>query len=75
MPITKQELESTIKTAFPDAEVSSQDLAGDNDHWSVEIKSAAFVGLSRIAQHKLVQNAVKDKNIHALSIKTTTRHC
>jgi stress-induced morphogen len=73
MPITKQELEATIKSEFADAEITSQDLTGDNDHWSIEVKSAAFAGLSRIAQHKLVQNAVKDKNIHALSIKTTTK--
>jgi stress-induced morphogen len=73
MPITKQELEATIKSEFADAEITSQDLTGDHDHWSIEVKSAAFAGLSRIAQHKLVQNAVKDKNIHALSIKTTTK--
>jgi stress-induced morphogen len=70
MPILKQDLEATIKAALPDAEIQSHDSAGDNDHWAVEVKSAAFAGLSRMAQHKLIQNAVKDKNIHSLQIKT-----
>ena len=70
MPITKDELESTIKAAFPNAEVTSQDLTGDNDHWSVTVKDGSFKGLSRIEQHRLVTNAVAYKNIHALQIKT-----
>lgn len=72
MPITKQELESTIKASFPDAEVTSQDLTGDNDHWSVTVIDHGFQGLSRIEQHRKVQNAVAQKNIHALQIKTGT---
>jgi stress-induced morphogen len=70
MPITKQELEDTIRLAFPSAVITSQDLAGDNDHWAVEVKDASFAGLSRIAQHRKVQDAVANKNIHALQIKT-----
>ena len=70
MPISKTELEATIKAAFPNAEITSQDLTGDNDHWSVTVKDASFVGLSRIAQHRKVQEAVANKNIHALQIKT-----
>jgi stress-induced morphogen len=70
MPITKQELETTIKAAFPNAVVESQDLTGDNDHWSVTVKDAGFAGISRIEQHRRVQAAVSSKNIHALQIKT-----
>lgn len=72
MPITKQELEDTIKAAFPNARVTSTDLAGDNDHWSVEVADASFAGKSRIEQHRMVQAAVAAKNIHALQIKTVT---
>lgn len=71
MPITKEDLENTIKAAFPNAEVTSQDLTGDNDHWSISITDKCFAGLSRIEQHRKVQQAVIDKNIHALQIKTS----
>ena len=70
MPITQTELEESIQAAFPDAEIHIKDLAGDNDHWSLTVKDSSFEGLSRIEQHKLVQKAVADKNIHALQIKT-----
>jgi len=72
MPITKQELEDTIKAAFPNAEIKSVDTAGDNDHWSVEVADSAFAGKSRLEQHRMVQAAVAAKNIHALQIKTVT---
>jgi stress-induced morphogen len=71
MPISKEDLESTIKNAFPNAEVTLQDLTGDNDHWSVSVKDESFKGLSRIEQHRRVTNAVAHKNIHALQIKTS----
>jgi stress-induced morphogen len=70
MPISKTELEDTLKAAFPAAVITSQDLTGDNDHWSVEVKCASFAGLSRIDMHRKVQAAVAHKNIHALQIKT-----
>lgn len=70
MPITYAELEAAMRAAFPEGEIIVKDLAGDDDHWSVEIKSAQFVGKNRLAQHRLVQDAVADKNIHALAIKT-----
>lgn len=71
MPILKDELEGLLKAAFPNGEVSSQDLTGDNDHWSVSVKDESFKGLSRLEQHRKVQAAVAHKNIHALQIKTS----
>ncbi len=73
MPIDGTELESLIAARFPDGEVKVTDLAGDNDHWSVEVVSAEFSGKSRIEQHRMVQDAVKDKDIHALAIKTMAK--
>ena len=72
MPIEYSELEETLKSAFPDGQIVITDLAGDNDHWQVEIRSSLFEGKSRIQQHKIVQEAVSEKDIHALSIKTQT---
>lgn len=70
MPITYAELEAAMLAAFPDGQVVVKDLAGDDDHWSVEIISPQFAGKNRLAQHRMVQDAVADKNIHALAIKT-----
>lgn len=71
MPISHDDLVALVQKSFPDAEVAAKDLAGDNDHWQVEVKSQAFAGKSRIEQHRMVQAAVSGRDIHALSIKTS----
>ena len=73
MPLPKETLENFIKEAFPDAEVTFTDLAGDDDHWSLEIASRQFEGKSRIAQHKMVYSALQGtmgNELHALALKT-----
>lgn len=73
MPITENELKELITKSFPEAKVECVDLAGDDDHWEVRICDSSFKGQSRIAQHKMVQAAVKGHDIHALSIKTSAQ--
>jgi stress-induced morphogen len=73
MAIKKEKLEEIIKSSFPEATINIIDLAGDDDHFSLEIKSSKFNGLSRIKQHKMVYDALDGKmggELHALSIKT-----
>ena len=73
MGLKLKEIESLIKTAIPDAEVSIKDLAGDDNHYSATIKSKVFSGKSKIEQHKLVYKALKGKmgnELHALSLNT-----
>ena len=73
MAIKKEKLEEIIKSSFPEAIINIIDLAGDDDHFSLEIKSGKFNGLSRIKQHKMVYEALGNKmgnELHALSIKT-----
>ena len=73
MPMTAEEIETRIKAAIPDAEVKLTDLAGDNDHWQVEVISASFAGKPRVLQHKAVMNAFgadMGTTLHALSIIT-----
>ena len=65
-------MEELLKASFPDADIAIEDLAGDNDHWKVSITSPSFSDISRIEQHRMVQDAVKGHDIHALSIKTST---
>ena len=49
MPLKSEEIEKLIKESMPDAEISIQDLAGDNNHYSTTIKSKEFAGKSRIS--------------------------
>ena len=73
MSLKLEEIESLIKKAIPDAEITIQDLAGDENHYSATIKSKIFTGKSKIDQHKLVYKALKGKmgnELHALAIKT-----
>ena len=75
MPMTAEEITNRIKTAIPDAEITLTDLAGDNDHWEVLVKSASFADLSRVAQHKKVYAAFGEDmgtTLHALAVKTAT---
>jgi len=73
MTLKLQEIKSLIIEALPDAEISIQDLAGDENHYSATIKSKNFAGKSKIEQHKMVYKALKGKmgnELHALAINT-----
>ena len=68
------ELERMISEALPGAEVEVIDEGG-GDHLRAIVTAPQFEGLSRIDQHRLVKNAVKDRfddgSIHALSVQTS----
>jgi len=73
MGLKLEEIKSLIKEAIPDAEISIQDLAGDNNHYSATIKSKIFSGKSKIEQHKLVYKSLSGKmgnELHALELNT-----
>ena len=73
MGLKIEEIKSLIMEAIPDAEITIQDLAGDNNHYSATIKSNIFSGKSKIEQHKLVYKALKGKmgnELHALALNT-----
>lgn len=73
MPMTAVDLESRLRTAFPDAEIEITDLAGDGDHYKARIVSAQFTGLPRVRQHQLVNKALADVlggTLHALALET-----
>ncbi|WP_379545813.1 BolA family protein [Qipengyuania sp. DSG2-2] len=75
MPMSAEEITGMITAAMPDAEVTMRDLAGDNDHWAAHVVSPAFVGKSRVAQHKMVYDALGGKMggvLHALQLTTAT---
>lgn len=73
MAVLESEIKEKIGNAFPDSEFEIIDLAGDGDHYELRIKSPAFKGLSKVAQHKLVYAALSDSiggRLHALALKT-----
>jgi stress-induced morphogen len=74
MAMDAGEIEQLIKATFPDAQVAIEDLAGDGNHYSAHVVSAAFKGKSRIQQHQMVYAALKGKmggDLHALALQTT----
>ena len=72
MPMSANEIEDMIKSAFPDALIEIKDLAGDGDHFSANVISEQFKGKTRVQQHKMVYDAIQgmgDK-LHALALQT-----
>ena len=68
-----QEIIDMIHRSMPDAEVQVRLYSGD-DHFEMEVASAAFAGKSRVAQHQMVYAALGEHMkaaIHALALKTT----
>ena len=73
MGLKLEEITNLIKSAIPDAEITIEDLAGDNNHYAATIKSKIFAGKSKVEQHKLVYKALNGKmgnELHALSLMT-----
>ena len=73
MPIEQKKLEKLIADKFPESKILVEDLAGDNNHYSVSIESSKFNGLSRIQQHQLVYQSLDglmDAELHAMQLKT-----
>jgi acid stress-induced BolA-like protein IbaG/YrbA len=69
-PATPEELKSRIEAGIPGAQAT---VSGDGHHFDAVVTAPAFLGLSRIAQHRLVYDVFGDEvggRIHALSIQT-----
>ena len=63
-----------IEEALPGSTVEVIDEGG-GDHLRVNVTASQFDGLSRLEQHKLVKNAVRERSdtgeLHSLSVKTS----
>ncbi len=74
MAMPAAEIEAMIKAALPDAAVTIEDLAGDNDHFAATVISEAFRGMTRVRQHQLVYAALQGRMggvLHALALQTS----
>lgn len=74
MPMDARDIETMIKAAIPDAQVTIRDLAGDGDHYAATVISETFRGKSRVQQHQIVYEALKGQMggaLHALALQTS----
>ena len=72
MSATPEELKQRIEAGIPG---SRAEVTGDGHHFNAIVAAPAFVGLTRIAQHRLVYDVFGSEvgdRIHALSIQTKT---
>ena len=72
MSVSPEELKERIEAGIPGAVA---EVTGDGHHFNAVVSAAAFNGLTRIAQHRLVYDvfgAEMGDRIHALSIQTKT---
>jgi len=75
MPMRASDIEQLIKRHIPDAEVTIRDLAGDGDHYSATVIAESFRGKSRVQQHQIVYQALREEMggaLHALALQTGT---
>jgi len=75
MAMAADDIESMIKAKIPDAQVTIRDLAGDGDHYAASVISESFRGKSRVQQHQIVNEALKEVmggKLHALALQTGT---
>ena len=74
MPIAKKKLEEILVKNFPQAQIEVIALVDDDNHYSVKIIDKIFAGKTRVEQHKLVNNALKEilgDVLHAMQLKTS----
>jgi stress-induced morphogen len=68
-----EDIKQRIEAAIPGAQADVEDYTGGGDHFSATVTAAAFEGLTRIQQHRLVYEvfgAEVGGAIHALALKT-----
>ncbi len=76
MAIEAAEIERLIRAAFPNAQITVTDLAGDGNHYAAEVIAEEFRGMNRVQQQRAVYAALKGKmdgpngELHALALTT-----
>jgi stress-induced morphogen len=70
-----EDISQRIEAAIPGAHADVEDYTGGGDHFRATVTAAAFDGLSRIQQHRLVYEVFGAEiggAIHALALRTQT---
>ena len=78
MPMTAPEIEKLIRTAFPSAEITITDTAGNGRHFAAKVIDESFRGMNRVQQQRAVYASLGDlikgsnAELHALALTTKT---
>lgn len=78
MAMEAVEIEALIRDAFPDAQITITDLAGDGNHFAAEVVDESFRGMNRVQQQRAVYAALQGRMdgpngvLHALALTTKT---
>ncbi|HEV3046078.1 MAG TPA: BolA family protein [Solirubrobacteraceae bacterium] len=67
------DIKQRIEAAIPGASAEVEDYTGGGDHFRATVTAAAFDGIGRVEQHRLVYAIFGDEiggPIHALALKT-----
>ncbi|MEM0977247.1 MAG: BolA/IbaG family iron-sulfur metabolism protein [Pseudomonadota bacterium] len=79
MAMQADEIKALIQAAFPTADVTISDLAGDGNHYAAEVVATEFAGKSRVQQQRMVYASLKgamdgsDGQLHALALTTKVK--
>ena len=68
-------IKKLVEGHLPDCTALVIDDVNDGRHFTAQVTSSAFSGLTRVRQHQLVYEALGDhmkSDIHALALKTYT---
>ena len=71
--MNSEQIENLLRETFPQALVRVD--SDDNVHFSAKIVDAGFAGLSRVARHRRVHDAIGPalgREIHAMSLSLRT---
>ena len=76
MAIEAHEIEAMIRAAFPNAQITITDLAGDGNHYAAEVIDESFRGQNRVQQQRAGYAALQGSMdgptgaLHALALTT-----
>jgi len=79
MAMQADEIKALIQEAFPTADVTITDLAGDGNHYAAEVVAEEFAGKNRVQQQRMVYASLKGKmdgshgELHALALTTRAK--
>ncbi|MDP2600961.1 MAG: BolA/IbaG family iron-sulfur metabolism protein [Deltaproteobacteria bacterium] len=72
-----EKIKNIVLKKLPGAQVEVKDYTGTGDHFEAVVVWSGFDGKSRVAQHQMVMQALKNEldsgALHALALKTKIR--
>lgn len=81
MAVSEKDLMDALLSAFPDVnpeeDIELYDTVGDNNHYSLKIRSERFSGKNRVQSHQIVYDALKEmlkRDLHAIQINTEAKN-